>query len=121
MTVTCSRPSCGAAADDAETALSLRWQHPREGYWICPVCNALDGAALCLRHLLRRAPPHVGLDAYQHMAARVAPRRSSHLRAGESAALDHRPRSRAARLTAIDASSSTTAPPSAALHAGQTQ
>ncbi len=37
----------------------------------------------------RRAPPHVGLDAYQHMAARVAPRRSGHLRAGESAALGH--------------------------------
>ena len=45
MTATCSRPSCGAAADDAETALSLRWQHPREGYWICPACDALDGAA----------------------------------------------------------------------------
>ena len=45
MTVTCSRPSCGAAADDAETALSLRWQHPREGYWVCPACDALDGGA----------------------------------------------------------------------------
>lgn len=46
MTVTCSRPSCGAAADDAETALSLRWQHPREGYWACPACNAADGGAV---------------------------------------------------------------------------
>lgn len=46
MTVTCSRPSCGATAPDAETALSLRWQHPREGYWICPACDALDGGAV---------------------------------------------------------------------------
>lgn len=45
MTVTCSRPSCGAAADDAETATSLGWEHPREGYWICPACDALDGGA----------------------------------------------------------------------------
>ena len=42
--VTCAR-LCGATADDAETALSLRWQHPREGYWICPACDALDGGA----------------------------------------------------------------------------
>ena len=45
MTVTCSR-RCGATAPDAETALSLRWQHPREGYWICPACNAADGGAV---------------------------------------------------------------------------
>lgn len=42
--VTCAR-RCGAVAPDAETALALRWEHPCEGYWICPACDALDGGA----------------------------------------------------------------------------
>ena len=46
MTVTCSRPSCGATADDAETALALRREHPCEGYWICPACDARDAEML---------------------------------------------------------------------------
>lgn len=42
--VACSR-RCGAVAPDAETALSLRWEHLPPNYWICPACDARETAA----------------------------------------------------------------------------
>ncbi len=42
--VTCSR-RCGTVAPDAETALSLRWEHLPPSYWLCPACDAREAAA----------------------------------------------------------------------------
>ena len=39
--VTCAR-LCGATAPDAETALSLRWQHLPPDWWVCAECEAAE-------------------------------------------------------------------------------
>ncbi len=43
--VACSR-RCGAVAPDAETALSLRWEHIPPDWWGCAECEARDAAAV---------------------------------------------------------------------------
>lgn len=43
--VACSR-RCGTVAPDAETALATQWEHIPMSYWVCPVCQARDVAAL---------------------------------------------------------------------------
>ena len=43
-TVACSR-RCGTTAPDAETALSLGWEHLPPDWWVCAECEAREAAA----------------------------------------------------------------------------